>query len=27
MPRFGRVAEESMPLLTPEQIGLVVDWL
>ena len=27
MPRFGMAAEESMPLLTPEQIGLVVDWL
>ncbi len=27
MPSFGRAAEGSMPLLTPEQIGLVVDWL
>jgi hypothetical protein len=27
MPSFGKAAPGGMPLLTPEQIGLLADWL
>ena len=27
MPSFGKAAEGSLPLLTPQQVGLIADWL